>query len=289
MQITTFTHLKNVCGTLHTCDIDTLAKALLTPVAIGRQKSEVPLWSPTTFIGNKRSGANAISLDCLVYDIDDGLTQFDTWRMFAKYTLLAHTSYSHKPQHHKYRIILPLAEPVPAQDWDRASTAANELWRAIVGRGAPDQSALHDRGRAYYRYTHPHTPYDPDHPLHPNQYHYTARHDGQLLRLDYSHIKVKTANVRRTVTTLRGTNKKTMDMAYRDPAVREVVANTIGATIQNGVARDILCPGCGQNTVYFAIDCTPANATTYPQCNRVNKCGWYGKLQDLLGGSDGNN
>ncbi len=69
--------------------------------------------------------------------MDDGLSSFDSWQIWGKlgYTVAAHTSYSHTPEHHKYRIALPLLEPIPASDWPRAAIAANELWAKVVGVG----------------------------------------------------------------------------------------------------------------------------------------------------------
>jgi len=283
MEITTFTNLFNTNGVRHRCTPKLLAKALTAPMPNRGAKKHVPLWSPTTFIGT-RAKSNAVQIWALVYDMDDGLTGFDTWRMFTDWCVIAHTSYSHKPYHHKYRIVLPLANAIPATDWGRASTAANELWARVVGRGIPDQSAIHDNARAYYRYSIP-TGCDPQgHPMHPGQYHKTAVHlDAPTLDLEYSHITEPAPRhvAKPRPTNLRGSNAKTRNMALLDPDVRHRVAMAIGATVQGNTARNIECPQCGKREVYFSIDPTSIGAVVWPRCNRQSKCQWYGPLDEL--------
>jgi hypothetical protein len=57
------------------------------------------------------------------------------------------------------------------------------LWAVVQ----PDQSAINDVARAYYRYTHRHTIYKPGHPMHIGEYAQTAKAlSAPLLDLDYS-------------------------------------------------------------------------------------------------------
>lgn len=284
MEITTFTNLFNTNGVRQRCTPEMLAKALTAPMANRGAKKNIPLWSPTTFVGT-RAKSNAVDIWALVYDMDDGLTGFETWRMFGDNAVIAHTSYSHKPYHPKYRIVLPLLKPIPASDWGRASTAANELWAHIVGRGIPDQSAIHDNARAYYRYSIPDPIDDADHPMHSTKYHHTAVHlDAPLLDLKYDHIKEPAPRhvPMARPTTLRGTRTKTKQMAMLDPELRAKVAAQCGASIQGNTARRIVCPSCNKRDVYFSIDPNTVGAVVWPRCNRQDKCQWYGTLEDLI-------
>lgn len=288
MEVTTFTNLFNTNGVRQRCTPQQLAAALTHPMPNNGGKKHVPLWSPTTFVGT-RAKSNAVDIWALVFDMDDGQTGFDTWRMFADWQVIAHTSYSHKPYHHKYRIVLPLAKPVPATDWDRASTAANEIWANVVGRGIPDQSAIHDNARAYYRYAIPVATESPTHPMHPAQFHQTAVHlDAPQFVLEYEHITKPAPRhvAKQTPTTLRGSSQKTREMALLDPTVRSQVANAVGASVQGNTARGIICPQCGQREVYFSIDPTMVGAVVWPRCNRQDKCQWFGTFDNLLGGNN---
>lgn len=245
-------------------------KYLTTPRHDIVAKSKLPLWSPTQFLdGTTRCTANALQIHWLVYDIDDGLTEFDTWQIWAKlgYTVAAHTSYSHTPKHPKYRIAIPLLEPIPAKEWYRASEAALELWRDVVGIGIPDLSAIHDRARVYYQYG-----------VAPDAVHSSARNSGVFLELDYQHIPKEedvAPKVRRTRTHIADAD------TMLDTQVREAVAYHVGAILQGNEARQITCPSCGRNSVHYSIDLTLAGSTKWPTCNRLNKCGWYGHLKEL--------
>jgi hypothetical protein len=92
---------------------------LLNPRSGHSCKSDLPLWSPTTFTA-KRNQENARSIHWVVYDLDDGLSKFESWELFAKagLTVVAHTSFSHT-------------------------------------EGKPDQKAISDSARAYYQYAKP--------------------------------------------------------------------------------------------------------------------------------------
>lgn len=253
-----------------------LAKALMMPSKPFpvREKKSLPLWSPTIFAGN-RSGANAIEISCLVFDLDDGTDW--AWRLgWDEYHYIAHTSFSHSEQVHKWRIILPLEEPVIATDWKRASQAAKQLWDKVVGEGEPDSSALTDCARMYYRYA---TPARGDNHLQAAK----AHKGSKFLRLDYSHIpkEEKKPRYHRWVSRKPGA-KVGIEALFHNPEFRMGIASKVGASINGNVARDILCPQCGKREVYFSIDPSLPHAVLWPHCNRANKCQWWGRLEDLI-------
>lgn len=286
-KLTTFTNLRDTKAHEHTMTFTQLCKGFT--VRFGDtfvpEKQMLPLWSPTTFNNGRRSGQNADEIHFLVFDIDDGFTPFDTWRLFHEYHVIAHTSYSHKPHHHKYRIILPLLHPIPATDWNRASVAAKGVWDVIVGAGEPDPAALNDRARAYFRYGIP-TPASPEmtaqHPLFPSNYHQTAWNVGRPFDLKYDHITVKEPVKRKYIPKVYSNGKASISEVMMDPSFRLAFANKAGANIQGNEARYIKCPSCSRNSVHFSLD--PAIPTTYkwPTCNHVNSCGWWGRFEELL-------
>ena len=177
-KLTTFNHVKANRGKTIEVDIDGLRRGLLGSMGILDDKNQLPLWSPSTFTHGHRNKANTIAIHHLVFDMDDGIAPLDSWRLFTDWTVLVHTSFSHKPHHHKYRIILPLAEPIPGADWDRAAVAASRLWTDVIGRGEPDPKALKDRARVYFRYGIPSSEQSEDHPQHPKHIHQTHIHIG---------------------------------------------------------------------------------------------------------------
>jgi len=291
-KLSTFKSLTNTKSTTIEADFNELCKSFTTPwkrTAV-KDKKDLPLWSPTTFKNGRRSGKNAEYIYFLVFDIDDGLTPFSTWRLFYQWDVIAHTSFSHRPHHHKYRIILPLKKPVPAQHWDRASQAGNDLWNEVVGRGEPDQSALHDRARAFFRYGIPHseTYVMAHHPMAPLDYHQTAWSVGQKgpLELEYEHIRVKERR-KETVVSYKTpkkyrNGKAAMNEVMLTSPFRLAMASKLGGNIQGNEVRYITCPGCGQNSVHYSIDLGLPCSTKWPQCNHKNKCAWWGKFEDLI-------
>ena len=258
--------------------LDIVIQSLLTPLEGVTQKQSISLWSPTSFEGT-RSGANARSVSMLVYDIDDGVAPFSSWRLFADYCVLAHTSFSHSAAHHKYRIILPLATPIPAGDWNRASIAAKELWDSTVGRGEPDPKALKDVARIYYRYAHPlkDASRGKDHPLYQLQQH--EYWEGPLLDLDYSHIEIPKVQPK----SYKPLGKRSMQDVMLDTTFRAAAADKLGAKIVGNNARGILCPSCNRPDVFFSIDLALPNSQKWPKCNHEHSCAYWGSFEDLLG------
>lgn len=281
-------------------DNQTLRRGLLTPYpGKWHNKDNLPVWSPTLFNGN-RCQANAETVNFLVFDIDDGLTKFETWKLFSKYDVYAHTSFSNTEEHNKYRIILPLAKPVPANDWPRAATAAAMIWTNTVGTGAPDMKALKDRARIYYRYAIPTTPgakQMSDYSL-----------SGTLLDLKYDHIK---AHVYVPPKNLPGQQTINQCLVYPDNRVdiyrvlKQYQQQIIFVGLPKKstemeeneeihlprVVRRILCPNCGNFSVYYYIDLNfgkeDQKIPSYhryrlPRCNHLEKCGWIGSFQQLL-------
>ena len=91
----------------------------------GKQsKKELRIWSPALYRPDapKRGGDHVSHVSCLVLDYDDGSTIEEATEVWDSWYHLVHTTWSHTPARHKFRLILPLARPVPAEDW-------REVWQ----------------------------------------------------------------------------------------------------------------------------------------------------------------
>jgi hypothetical protein len=110
--------------------------------ARGAPKRNLRLWAPDLYVpGAKRGGDGVIHLSCLVLDYDKGLPFDEAQPRWRAWFHVAHSTWSHRPDRPKYRIILPLAAPVAAADWRRVWSWAQELaghWidPAMSGRAA---------------------------------------------------------------------------------------------------------------------------------------------------------
>lgn len=90
-------------------------------------KKDLRLWSPTHYPPDSRRGSeNVVHLSALVLDYDAGATIRQARELWAEYFHILHTTWSHRPENPKFRVILPLAQPVSARDWPAVYAWAEE-------------------------------------------------------------------------------------------------------------------------------------------------------------------
>ena len=288
LTLSTFPQIKNTSPSTITQPLDIVVKGLLTPLDMVQDKSRLPLWSPAKYSGT-RCIANTVSIDFLVYDIDDGIAPQSAWLLFKDHAVMVHSSYSHSAAHHKYRVIIPLAESIPVNAWSFASYAAYQYWETIVGRGEPDLNALKDPSRAYYRYSKQSNLHNADYspgPLFKLDYGHVSGHDIANWKPIKQEIKKKEPIIRKKRRVLRAKARNTRDLAeqqYRRPDNRLMAAHRLGAKIVGNEARYITCPQCSRNSVHFSIDINLPSSTLWPKCNHKS-CSFYSSLVDLVGG-----
>lgn len=109
-------------------------------------KKTVPGWSAARFVGGKRENENVREIHCVVFDYDAGTTSWEDADEFwsgagtipgtKEFTAggfsaayLMHTSYSHKSEHPKFRVILPLSRPVNSDEY-------TTIWKLLAKRAA---------------------------------------------------------------------------------------------------------------------------------------------------------
>lgn len=81
-------------------------------------KRDLRLWSPAHYPqGSRRGSENVVHLSCLVLDYDSGLPIAEAAAAWQDVFHIVHTTWSHTPEVPKYRLILPLAQPVRPEDW----------------------------------------------------------------------------------------------------------------------------------------------------------------------------
>lgn len=90
-------------------------------------KQDLRLWSPAHYpAGARRGSENVVHLSCLVLDYDSGVPVEEASATWEEYFHLIHSTWSHRPGHPKFRLVLPLAEPVRPADWPRVYGWAQE-------------------------------------------------------------------------------------------------------------------------------------------------------------------
>jgi hypothetical protein len=95
-----------------------LEAAKLRKEAHKRAKKGQRGWSPVLYPPGVKRGADVvIHVSCLVLDHDDGTPIAEATTPWEDYFHIVHTTWSHTPEHPKFRVVLPLAEPVLPQHW----------------------------------------------------------------------------------------------------------------------------------------------------------------------------
>lgn len=238
--------------------LETLHRALTMQRPKPADKRQCPAWSPVKLKpGATKRGLDSVAeVSCLVLDYDgtaDVSSALDVWRGNC---LLWHTSWSHTPEIPRFRVVLPLASPIPAGTWrhcyawagerdpriDRQCSDASRLWfLPVVGPGF---------GAGFL--------------------------PGPLL--DLSAIKPPPPPApRRTAPLPPGAPS----LRYAEPAAREALAARLGRC-SGRYARSVPCPSCGKDSVSFTLAPNPGEYAGY-WCNHRNSCGHRGWLDTLPG------
>lgn len=115
-----------------------------------RREKDGPAWSPVSFTPNgTRKNEFVDQVYFAVIDVDSGLPHQELMDRFKGFAYLVHSSYSHSPTLSKYRMILPLAEPVSATNWRLVWARINHM------AGGCNDPATKDEARLYYKPAHP--------------------------------------------------------------------------------------------------------------------------------------
>jgi hypothetical protein len=72
------------------------------------------------YSGIYRRGVAVEYVSMAVADYDDGFTIEDASELWKDHEFVIYSSHSNSPSHHKFRVVLPLAEPVKAEEWPSA-------------------------------------------------------------------------------------------------------------------------------------------------------------------------
>lgn len=94
---------------------------------LGGPKKDLRLWSPTHYPpDSRRGGENVLHISCLVLDYDSGISIEDAAERWHEYFHIVHTTWSHTDDTAKFRLTLPLAQPVRKNDWPAVYAWAEE-------------------------------------------------------------------------------------------------------------------------------------------------------------------
>jgi len=87
--------------------------------AKARSKTELRIWSPTLYPPGARRGADhVVHLSCVVLDYDEGASIDEASDRWSEVFHIVHSTWSYTPERPRFRLVLPLAHPVPAEHWE---------------------------------------------------------------------------------------------------------------------------------------------------------------------------
>lgn len=122
-------------------------------LTVHHQRSLKDGWafSPTVYKpGTTRGSGNVEHVTMLVLDVDSGVSPDHFRNKLEGKRYLIYSTHSHTAEHPKYRVVIPLREPVPAADWPAVWSRVS-VW--VEGKIDP---ATKDAARLYLLPSHPH-------------------------------------------------------------------------------------------------------------------------------------
>ena len=294
-NITHFPELRNSQKmTNWTFSWERLAQVLTHPRPY-KPKHQQSLWSPATFHG-KRSKSNARELSVLVYDIDEGLRflKVKSTLNYFKIAHIMHTTSSHTKDKNKFRLILPLLEPIEAKLWPAVYESALD-WFEDMFDARPD-AACKDQSRAFYL-AYDTGNYEQNTLLDGRVYEWRESGLRKQAELDEARAKKnaerakKNRRARAANNHAQRHNKRWANVDWKEelkrqlkhePGARRALAERIGATVTQVeamgggtwlAAKNFPCPDCGRSdATYFSID-PKFTGKTGGFCNHRSSCG----------------
>jgi hypothetical protein len=245
------------------------------PVRAGvDDKRRLPCWSPARFAGEGSSAAQVHDLCCLVLDLDGGIGIDEALDRCAPFTVALHTSWSHRPAAPCFRLVLPLAQPVPRAGWTAAWSAA------VAALGLPVDRACSNANR---RYLLPARPAPEAHTRTELRLTGLALDLAPLAAPPEAHAR-PAAEMRSVVVPLHRVERAVRRRLALDPAARRRLADAQGAVVRGTGAYEraegIVCPACGRPSAWFLL--APERATR-ARCKHRKSCGWSAPVSELIG------
>lgn len=227
-------------------------------------KDDLPCWIPGVVEGRKTKSA-VQELHCFVIDVDNGTAFAKGLEIFPGVARVVHTSWSHSTEVPKWRVVFPLAEPVPGHMWSRSWT---HLMIRAKREGLQGDEKCKNQNRLYYL---------------PARNPASTSHLAEVIRgarleVPWRELPDYDALIHRR--TQKFTIRRPGVVDLTDPQQREQVALAAGFTIDEGRAFHGQCPGCGRRSAWFYI--APRTRRGLAYCNHRETCGWSGSVAEFM-------
>jgi len=246
-------------------------------------KRKLPAWSPAVVPeGATRANDRVEAVGCIVLDYDDGTSPDVALVPWLDWPCIVHSSWSHSEALTKFRLIVPLARPVPLRAWRWVWSWAAGRAAGMIDKACKDASRLYflparREGSTYFCFVH-----DPGGYLCDPDWH---RQPEEALALAGRAPEAVAARARADIPPTPASPGKGRAVARealrRDPEARRRAAALLGAKTTTERAYGIRCPKCGDRSVWFLLE---PDKKAGAECNHKNSCGWFGWIDQLSEG-----
>jgi hypothetical protein len=124
-----------------------LFKRFAATPTIATSKESLAGWSPATFRADRRALANVEQCFAICLDIEKGGTFDGACEALGNFWAFVHTTYSHRPDAHRLRVIVPTSRAITGDEYRRG-------WRwfadAATSAGLTVDSAASDPSRLWF-------------------------------------------------------------------------------------------------------------------------------------------
>ncbi len=249
---------------------------LLTQARPGQGKFACPFFLVGAFTGDERRNAAFERASVVALDVEGGPTTQVAHQRFLDVHHVLYTTWRHRPEAHRFRLVFPLARDV-------SSVEFRLLWTLLARRlGAGVDALTKDLARALFLPA-----------IRPDGGRAAAKAwEAPLLDPDavlQEALALVPPVPRPAARPCPPSDPVRLpwDAAARlarhrlntDPGARLRAAEHLQAVLRGGRATGARCPGCGRPSVWFWLE---PDRMKGARCNHRNSCGWWGPLDRLL-------
>jgi hypothetical protein len=215
----------------------------------------------------------------IALDVEGGPTTQQAHATFRQWFHVIYTTWSHRAEAHRFRVVLPLARDVSAHEY-------KALWAWLAAKldgGADPQTK--DLARALFL---------PARRPDGRRAGSKAWEDAPLLdpdavlaeaRTRFAEAVARPSFPRPPASLQAGAAlREARERLKQDTATRHRAALYLEGKVRGNRVDDIACPRCGRSSVWFWLE--PGKKST-ASCNHRNSCGWWGHLDALLDAAGG--
>lgn len=246
------------------------------------KKEDVKLWIPARFNFPQRLGKHVDYVSMLVYDVDDGLEVPQHDEILWDYEYFIFHSFSSTPEKPKWRLIIPLANPIKGEHYSLIYDQIKQVFNHKI-HGVPPDGYEHKYDFSQHLDK---SCKDPNRAFYLPSYHYKTKPQKPIIhlgeRFDFKYrVPPPPPPKPRTYPKIKHWSHHDSNGELRyglrtNPEWRMIQGHQLGAKINGDRMVGFECPDCKRSdATYFYINGTGA------YCGHQKSCNWADSLYEL--------